>query len=417
MIIPSVNTEASDYTLSLNNSWKDGEISTDGQINYYKVTTTSAGTLHIDYQAWSINCSNFQVLNADKTETYIEENISGSSENSPQTKSVDLNLEKGVYYIRICGYYLEYTGSYRVRAKFTAAKNNETEPNDSFAKAMKLSANKKITGFLSENDEIDFYKISVPKSQTVTFTLQSRIYRIDYSVWNSDFEKIYDYYNNHWMTESGSESSPTTFKDELELSSGTYYIKICKKYGYTGRYILSWSGQKVTSISISGNKTVQPGKTFTLKASVSPSNAVNKSVTWSSGNTKVATVDSSTGKVTAVKPGKAVIKAKAKDGSKVTKKITVIVVPKSTSISSVQKSGSKAMKVKWKKSSGATGYQIQYSKNSKFKSSVKKSVSGTSYTAKGLSSGTYYVRVRPVIKIGSKTYAGSWSSAKKIRIK
>lgn len=57
------------------------------------------------------------------------------------------------------------------------------------------------------------------------------------------------------------------------------------------------------------------GKTGTLSATVSPSNATNKAVSWSSDNTDVATVDSS-GKVTAIKAGTAKITIKTADGSK-----------------------------------------------------------------------------------------------------
>lgn len=56
------------------------------------------------------------------------------------------------------------------------------------------------------------------------------------------------------------------------------------------------------------------GKTSTLTANVRPSNATDNSVTWSSSNTAVATVNSS-GKVTAVAAGTATITATANDGS------------------------------------------------------------------------------------------------------
>ena len=66
-------------------------------------------------------------------------------------------------------------------------------------------------------------------------------------------------------------------------------------------------------ISVTLNKdtsTLTEGDTEILIATVNPDNATDKTVTWSSSNTMVATVDSN-GKVTAVKEGTATITAKA----------------------------------------------------------------------------------------------------------
>ncbi len=71
----------------------------------------------------------------------------------------------------------------------------------------------------------------------------------------------------------------------------------------------------VTSIAL--NKTslsLKEGESETLVATVSPDNATDKTVTWSSTNTSVATVDAS-GRVTAIKEGTATITAKAGDKS------------------------------------------------------------------------------------------------------
>lgn len=58
---------------------------------------------------------------------------------------------------------------------------------------------------------------------------------------------------------------------------------------------------------------VVAGNTLQLKATVNPSNATDKSVTWKSSNSSVATVDAS-GKVTAIKAGTAIITVTSADG-------------------------------------------------------------------------------------------------------
>ena len=61
--------------------------------------------------------------------------------------------------------------------------------------------------------------------------------------------------------------------------------------------------------------TIAPCDTFPLSAAVFPSNATNQSLCWSSSRPSVATVNSSSGLVTAHRTGSAVITATAKDGS------------------------------------------------------------------------------------------------------
>ena len=82
-------------------------------------------------------------------------------------------------------------------------------------------------------------------------------------------------------------------------------------------------GTPVKAITIDKTTpTVARKKSITLKAKVTPSNASNKSIIWSSSNQRIAKV-SSKGKVTGVKNGTAKITAKAADGSGVKKTITV----------------------------------------------------------------------------------------------
>lgn len=93
-----------------------------------------------------------------------------------------------------------------------------------------------------------------------------------------------------------------------------------KKYA---KITLTCMKGSVKSIKLSGKTTLKPGKTTKLKAKVTTVNGkANKSVVWSSSNTKLATVDKN-GKVKAVKGKKGTVKitARAVDGSR--KKATI----------------------------------------------------------------------------------------------
>ena len=83
------------------------------------------------------------------------------------------------------------------------------------------------------------------------------------------------------------------------------------------------------------SQTIEKGSTVSLTATVNPSNATNKGVTWTSSNTKVATVNS-TGKVTAIDSGSATITVKTKDGNK-TASCKITVIPKPSSNISAQR--------------------------------------------------------------------------------
>ena len=66
-----------------------------------------------------------------------------------------------------------------------------------------------------------------------------------------------------------------------------------------------------TSISLSGNEEVTVGKSTSLSVNFTPKNTNQRTISWSSSDTSVATV--SGGKVTGVSAGSAIITAKAKD--------------------------------------------------------------------------------------------------------
>jgi uncharacterized protein YjdB len=92
-------------------------------------------------------------------------------------------------------------------------------------------------------------------------------------------------------------------------------------------YVYFGSSCKVTasSISVNGNSAVAAGSSTQMSAVVAPENTTDKSVTWSTSNPSVTSIDEN-GIITGVSQGNAVIQATANDGSKVVGSKTIQVL-------------------------------------------------------------------------------------------
>lgn len=92
--------------------------------------------------------------------------------------------------------------------------------------------------------------------------------------------------------------------------------------------------------------------------------------------------------------------------------------PAKVKLTSLTAQSGHKIKAKWNKcSTSATGYQIYWAKDKKFKKVVAKTTtrgrSKVTYTGKNFTKGRkYYVRIRAYKKAGGKTYYGPWSNIK-----
>lgn len=98
------------------------------------------------------------------------------------------------------------------------------------------------------------------------------------------------------------------------------------------------------------------------------------------------------------------------------------IIPKKQTVSSINSSSKKKLKVTWKKDKTVSGYQVQYSTSKKFYKTKSKAVlvskKNTSKTISNLKSGKkYYVRVRAYKTVDGKRVYGSWSSVKTVKVK
>ena len=108
-------------------------------------------------------------------------------------------------------------------------------------------------------------------------------------------------------------------------------------------------------------------------------------------------------------------------GKTVKKPTAVKVTVPGTSITKLKK-GKKKMTVKWKKVSGAAGYQIQYSQSGSFSSGNKMVNVAASKKAKLKvkklqKKKIYFVHIRTYKKVGGKTYYSKWSATRSVKVK
>ena len=166
--------------------------------------------------------------------------------------------------------------------------------------------------------------------------------------------------------------------------------------------------------------TIPYGTKFNLKNEVK---AVG-SLTFTSNNTNIVSVEKQGKKLVVKKPGKVKIKITAgatADYKQTSRIVTIYAVPKKQTIKKVS-TAKRKVKVNIKKDVKATGYQIVAAKNSRFskgkKVLTKKGTRQVTYTITKLDSKKiYYVKARAYKTIGNKKYFGPWSKVKKIRVK
>ena len=102
----------------------------------------------------------------------------------------------------------------------------------------------------------------------------------------------------------------------------------------------------------------------------------------------------------------------------ISSKTVKVKAPSKVKLTSAKNGKGKKLTVKWKKVTGAKGYQFQYAMNKKFKKKKSVQTKKTKYTIKKLKKKkTYYIRVRAYKMNGKKKVYGKWSTVKKVKIK
>jgi uncharacterized protein YjdB len=366
-----------------------GFLHTDDKLDFYKIVLPKAMTVrltmisrayHTQYSFWDSDC----VIIGNSYD------MGTASEENPVSKTTDINLNAGINYVKVEGRWGD-KGRYQI--KWSEAPTPVTN----------IGITGKTTGRAGETISL---KANILPSNATNKTLK-------WSSFDTSIATV-DQSGKVRLKKDGTVTIKAEATDDSGISS-TILLTVKPAI------------HKVTKVTISGEKTLKVGSSIKLSAKVSPSNATNKKVKWSTTKKNIATV-SSTGKVTAKAAGKVTIIATAADGSGVSGSYDIVVKSKKSDFDaskSVKKTssvkaraiGNKKVKVNWKKQSAANKYEIQVATNKKFTSNllVKNAAkSKDNITIKYKKTGTVYIRVRAIDKYG---YVGKWSDIKTVKIK
>ena len=254
--------------------------------------------------------------------------------------------------------------------------------------------------------------------QYLLYTADGRIFSVNYqytvkkptsmNVWLDGFSdnpiKVTVGHNTHAYKQMVTKA--TTAKD------GQTYKKCTVCGAVTGKTVIpKASNIKLSKTAYTYNGKVQrPGVTVKNSKGKALKNGTDYTVSYPKGMKNV---------------GKYTVKVTLKGNYSGSKSMTYNINPKGTSVSKVT-AAKKGFKVTWKKqATQTTGYQVQYSTSSKFKSAKTVTISKNKTTSKSVSKLSakkkYYVRVRTykTVKIGGKSvklYSG-WSKAKSVTTK
>ena len=204
------------------------------------------------------------------------------------------------------------------------------------------------------------------------------------------------------------------------INAGTASIVITGKGNYTGAVSKTFAIKKAAN-SITASNFI---RSYSVKAQsfALGAKATGGILKYKSDKSSVKVTKSGKVKLPAKFSGivKITITASNNNYDTATKAIR-ITVPSKTKLSSASSPSAGKMKIKWKKNTKVTGYQIQYGRKRSLSGAKKVTISkntAISKTVKGLKKGkTYYVRIRSFKTVNGKKYYSSWSTKKAVAIK
>lgn len=209
-----------------------GQIARNEEGDFYKFTMESSGALRLNFSG---NMERISVYIYNEAEQEVWEEYSHFWNSSTNKNNIEetIHLLKGSYTVKI-EKRNNYTGNYDLKLDFTSAKESFTETmtanNNSIATASPITAGTTYAGQIAQNDDKDFYAITLQQAITYQVYFRGNIPSIRLRLFDAAGNEIWTEYHS-WKEETGL----NIIEKEYAFAAGTYYLEVERNSG-AGNY-------------------------------------------------------------------------------------------------------------------------------------------------------------------------------------
>jgi hypothetical protein len=390
--------------ISLDGTKYVGEFTQSNRTDYFKINLNDDGLLTVTFFTYT---DTYFEIDDENMQSVRLQNLIGNSD-SPKGDAFTANLSEGEYYINVHPY-SNFCGKYWVKADFTPFNTNETEPNNTQTQAQKIDVDRTVTAAITEQDEVDFFKFSIPVATKITYTVSSE---------GTKDVFLYGEYDTRYIDNGYG----ANFSRTVTLSAGNYIFKVNK--GYYGKYYIKWHFEVDAPTDLKAIPSTNKIKFSWVKAQGASGYTVERyySGKWNevgsttSNSYSVASLSAATEYQFRVKSYLTVGGKKYYSSVVYLKAATK---PSAIKLNSANAEKKRKITVKWAKTT-CSGYQIQYSTSKSFKGAktLFKGAKATSATVSNLKAKKkYYFRVRAYKTVNGERLYGAWSNVKSAKAK
>ena len=371
-----------------------GRINSENDVDWYKITIFEAGR-------FVVSRSSKYYLDMFLYRTLPDGSV--SFENSTSGNSIcSINSGITTYYLRLSS---TYSFEYELIIKLTDTSSDqyEKEKNDSSKVADCIGVFEEVSGIINNEDDVDWYKITLPVSGRFTVTRSSQYY-LDMSLYRTLPDGTISFEN--------STSSNSIYS--INSGSNVYYIRLSS--GYESFYYTltvtcdiptpnTFKATQTTS-SVKLNWSRVSGITGYVLYRYNPNTKKYKKVAQLGKSTTSYTVSNLKAGTEYTYAIRSYYKTNGKNYFSAYKHLTTATKPNAPEIRSVA-TGNRKVALSWSKSAGATYYQVYMATDYYGKYKRISTTDARKLVKKGLSRGqTYYFKVRSYkVFDGGKVYS------------